>query len=240
METAEPTDYEFYMRTPELRSLQRSVDLLVHPDEAVFQGVHQAIEIQLKLATGLVGRATLATSEDDLGNAADLVRRASEILSVVTEGLELLRHIDPVDFQLIRTVLGAGSGSQSPGWKDLRAAADKLSEALTVSLVAADVQVVDLYLSGSWSPLRRLAEALIELDERIRAWRARHYVLASRITGEHGIGTGGMPVHALHERIRDRWFPDLWDGRAHAAALRAQSIPVDSASSGTPSEDSAL
>ena len=42
-------DYEVYVRTKELLSLQTSAELLTDPDELMFQVVHQAQEVWLKL-----------------------------------------------------------------------------------------------------------------------------------------------------------------------------------------------
>jgi tryptophan 2,3-dioxygenase len=40
-----PTDYERYLRTEELLSLQKNPEELLHPDETTFQVVHQSTEV---------------------------------------------------------------------------------------------------------------------------------------------------------------------------------------------------
>ena len=67
------TDYERYLRTDELLSLQKTTAEAVHRDEHLFQAVHQSSELWLKLAcveldaaTALVheGKPTAATRLD--------------------------------------------------------------------------------------------------------------------------------------------------------------------------------
>jgi tryptophan 2,3-dioxygenase len=41
------SDYERYLRTDELLALQKSPDERVHPDELLFQTVHQSSELWL-------------------------------------------------------------------------------------------------------------------------------------------------------------------------------------------------
>ena len=52
------SDYERYLRTDELLSLQRAPEEQVHRDELLFQTVHQSSELWLKLACFEVEAAT--------------------------------------------------------------------------------------------------------------------------------------------------------------------------------------
>ena len=52
------TDYERYLRTDELLSLQKSPSEMAHRDELLFQTIHQASELWLKLAAAEVAEAT--------------------------------------------------------------------------------------------------------------------------------------------------------------------------------------
>ena len=52
------TDYERYLRTDELLSLQKSPEDVVHRDEHLFQTVHQSSELWLKLACLEIEAAT--------------------------------------------------------------------------------------------------------------------------------------------------------------------------------------
>ena len=57
------TDYERYLRTDELLSLQKTPEQVVHRDEHLFQTVHQASELWLKLACLELEEATRAGGE---------------------------------------------------------------------------------------------------------------------------------------------------------------------------------
>src|SRR5580704_15098960 len=102
------------MRTGALLALQRGPDERVHRDELLFQVVHQSTELWLKLAVAEVTDAERQIRADDLDLAAALLARASLAVELVTGQLGMLRHLSPWDFQIIRTVLGNGSGFESP------------------------------------------------------------------------------------------------------------------------------
>ena len=79
---------------------------------------------------------------------------------------------------------------------------------------------VELYVHGrEHEDLYQLAEALIEWDERIVTWRARHFVVVERVIGGAVVGTQGTPVEVLGRLIHQRYFPDLWELRNELTAL---------------------
>src|ERR1700690_4255877 len=96
------SDYERYLRTDELLSLQKPAEDRVHRDELLFQTVHQSSELWLKLAVAEVREATRLLDADGLGEAARLLRRAVLCLQFVTSQLDMLDQLDPWDYQLIR------------------------------------------------------------------------------------------------------------------------------------------
>ena len=51
------SDYERYIRTPELLSLQKGPDEWLHRDELLFTVVHQTSELWLKLATSEISQS---------------------------------------------------------------------------------------------------------------------------------------------------------------------------------------
>src|ERR671939_1885772 len=71
-----PSDYERYLRTDELLSLQKGPDEWVHRDELLFQTVHQSSELWLKHAWHEVEEATRLIEQRDLAGAQRLLRRA--------------------------------------------------------------------------------------------------------------------------------------------------------------------
>ncbi|GAA4205170.1 tryptophan 2,3-dioxygenase family protein [Microbispora amethystogenes] len=207
------TDYARYMRTDTLLSLQRGPDEVVHRDELLFQVVHQTTELWLKLTCADLDEAAERIGAGELESATGLLGRASLGIELVTGQLEMMRHLSPWDFQLIRTVLGHGSGADSPGWRAIRRCGRRLEAAFAAMVRQTGLDLAELYRSGLHSPEHRLAEALIEWDERISLWRVRHYKMATRVIGHQVVGTQGTPVDVLASLINYKFFPELWELR---------------------------
>ena len=70
------TDYERYLRTDELLSLQKPASERSHPDELMFQIVHQASELLLKGTANELDRARAALNEADPARAVKLMDRS--------------------------------------------------------------------------------------------------------------------------------------------------------------------
>lgn len=204
-------DYARYMRTDTLLSLQRRPEESVHRDELLFQVVHQSTELWLKHACAEVAEAArLLSGGRELDQAARLLARASLAVRFCTDQLEMMRHLSPWDFQTIRTVLGHGSGFESPGWQGVRQVGDTVGRAFAGLLAAGGVDLAEVYRSSPDTPVYRLAEAMIDWDERISVWRVQHYKMATRVIGHAVTGTKGTPVDVLARLIGHRFFPELW------------------------------
>jgi tryptophan 2,3-dioxygenase len=214
------SDYERYLRTAELLALQKTPEQWAHRDELLFQTVHQASELWLKLAATEVVEATRVISAGELGGAIRLLRRANHCLVLVTDALEVLEHLSPWEYQEIRKVLGHGSGFDSPGFRALHEATPALGDAFRAACASAGLSLVELYVHArEHEELYQLAEALIEWDERIVAWRTRHFVVVERVIGGAVVGTQGTPVEVLGRLIHLRYFQDLWELRNELTAL---------------------
>jgi tryptophan 2,3-dioxygenase len=215
-----PSDYERYLNTVELLALQKGPDEWVHRDELLFQTVHQSSELWLKLAWSDTEAATDAIREGDLAGALRLLRRPALCLRFVTAQLDMLEQMSPWEYQEIRKVLGHGSGFDSPGFRELRRVLPRLGEAFHAAREEAGRSLVEVYVEGrEHELLYQLAEALIELDEWVQAWRVRHYRVVARIIGERVIGTQGTPVEVLGRLIHKVFFPELWAVRDELTAL---------------------
>lgn len=208
-------DYTRYMRTDTLLSLQRSPDEVIHRDELLFQVVHQSTELWLKLACSEVAEAArLMGGDQQLDTAARLLGRASLGVRLCTDQLEMMRHLSPWDFQTIRTILGHGSGFESPGWRSVRAVSDVVGKAFATLLTDDGVDLAEVYRSSPDTTLYRLAEAMIDWDERVSVWRVQHYKMAIRVIGHAVTGTKGTPVDVLARLIGHKFFPELWQVRS--------------------------
>lgn len=208
------SDYERYLRTDELLSLQKTPAEMAHRDELLFQTVHQSSELWLKLACFEVETATEHLRREELAPAIRLLRRANDCLKIVTTAVDMLEHMSPWEYQEVRRVLGHGSGFDSPGFNGVRRVSPELGEAFHALRRKAGLSIVELYQRGrELEELYQLAELLTEWDERITLWRFRHYKVVARIIGDKVVGTQGTPVELLGSLIRKSLFPELWKAR---------------------------
>jgi tryptophan 2,3-dioxygenase len=214
------SDYERYLRTDELLSLQKRPDGQVHRDELLFQTVHQASELWLQLAWTEAEEATRLVERRDLAAAERLLRRSILCIQYVIRQLDMLEEMSPWEYQTIRKALGHGSGFDSPGFREIRRVAAQLGQAFGALLRERGLNVVQLYREGrEHEDLYQLAELLIALDEQVTLWRARHYLVVARVIGDEVVGTQGTPVELLGGLIKQRFYPELWQARNRLTAL---------------------
>jgi tryptophan 2,3-dioxygenase len=225
------TDYERYLRTDELLSLQKTAEEVVHRDEHLFQAVHQTSELWLKLACTELEQATALLAGDGVAAAGRLVRRANDCMELITTQLHMLEHLSPVDYAVVRTALGHGAGFDSPGFRRVHRSSPLLDEAFEALLARRGVTLLDVYQRGyELEDLYQLAEQMLTWDERVILWRFHHLKVVERIIGGNVIGTQGTPVEVLGRRIDVRFFPRLWTVRD--AITRQSPLGADGHSSG--------
>jgi tryptophan 2,3-dioxygenase len=208
------SDYERYLRTDELLALQKKPDEQAHRDEHLFQTVHQASELWLKLAWSEAEEATSLLQQNELAAAERLLRRSTLCLQYVIAQLDMLEHMSPWEYQTIRKVLGHGSGFDSPGFREIRRITPQLGQVFFALVRERGLTVVEVYRQGrEHEDLYQLAELLIAWDEHISLWRMRHYLVVARVIGDQVVGTQGTPVELLGGLIKQRFYPELWQAR---------------------------
>jgi tryptophan 2,3-dioxygenase len=208
------SDYERYLRTDDLLALQKRPEEQSHRDELLFQTVHQASELWLKLAWTEVEEATRLIEQGNLAAAQRLLRRSVLAVDYVIRQLDMLEEMSPWEYQAIRKVLGHGSGFDSPGFREIRRITPQLGQAFSARVREAGLNVVEVYRQGrDHEDLYQLAELLIAWDERIALWRMRHYLVVARVIGDQVVGTQGTPVELLGGLIKHRFYPELWQAR---------------------------
>ena len=213
------SDYERYLHTDELLSLQKSPEEFLHKDEMTFQVVHQSSELLLKGVAWELGRGLVHIEAGDFLNAARLIRRANQMLDYPISMLHVLETITPYDYHLIRAGLGHGSGLDSPGFLSLLHIGPRLGEAFHAQLRKAGLTADDLYRRhDEFFGLHDVAECLLDFDERVHIFRFHHLKLAQRIIGGGVIGTMGTPVEVLHQRMEHLFYKELWDVRNRITA----------------------
>ena len=205
------TDYERYLRTDELLALQKTPAEVVHRDEHLFQAVHQSSELWLKLACLEIDAAVDLVDDDRLASATRLVRRAADVMSLITDQLRMLEHMSPSDYAVVRTALGHGAGFDSPGFRRVHRSSPLLGEAFERALTSRGLTLLEVYERGDeLEDVYQIAEQMITWDERTILWRFQHLKTVERIIGGNVIGTQGTPVEVLGKRIDIRFFPELW------------------------------
>src|SRR5919109_4811031 len=84
------SDYERYLNTDELLTLQKTAGEWVHRDELLFQVTHQSSELWLKLCWHEAEAAVGAVQHDDFAAAVRLLRRSVLCLRFITAQLDML------------------------------------------------------------------------------------------------------------------------------------------------------
>jgi tryptophan 2,3-dioxygenase len=208
------TDYERYLRTDELLSLQKPKGKRAHAEEHTFQIVHQSSELLLRGGENEIERAIELLGKKELPQAARLIRRANHYLDLTIDLMGILDGLTPYDYHVIRAGLGHGSGLQSPGFLAMLHLGPQLGEAFYALLKKQKLTLDELYKRSTENfALHEIAELLVDFDQRIQTFRFLHLKLAQRIIGGNVIGTGGNPVDILRQRQEHVLYKELWDVR---------------------------
>jgi tryptophan 2,3-dioxygenase len=209
------TDYEKYIRTEELLSLQKSPDTLTCHDELQFQIVHQAHELYMKLIDHELRHVAELLGKDDVAKATTLLGRVARVQRVLLQSVELLDTMAPTDYMTIRTGLGRGSGQESPGFRTLlRLPGELVWPAFQAFLDRQGVTLRQIYEQPhDRHQLFQLCERLVDYDEQLQLWRYRHLVLVYRIIGTGTPSLKGKHSDLLAHGMKQRFFPKLWDVR---------------------------
>lgn len=209
-----PTDYELYLRVPELLTLQKPPEARACPDELLFQVVHQAAELWMKLIDHEISEVARALDADSPVQAATTLTRVHKIQQVLSAGIEPLYTLSPADYMRIRAVLGRGSGQESPGFRRLLALGGDLWPHFARALERRGAALIDLYRSPALHPdLYAVAEGLLEFDLRLQEWRNRHILLVYRTIGVGTPSLKGKHSELLERGLRTQFFPALWEVR---------------------------
>ena len=206
------SDYERYVRVPELLELQKPVERLSHPEERLFQTTHQAAELWLHHIDYEIGRAIELISSGQPGQAADLLHRCRLIIDLLREQIIVLETMAPVDYHVIRTSsLGRGSGQESPGFNKLLGVGKRLWPPFKKLIEGRGVTVLDLQRDPKRDrELFQLLQSFMDYDEAFLKWRFTHMRLAFRIIGDKVLSLKGVPAAQLEAGTREPLFPELW------------------------------
>ena len=206
------SDYERYVRVPELLELQKPIDKLANPEERLFQVTHQAAELWLHHIDYEVDRAGVHIDGDQPELAADLLHRCRMIVDLLREQIVILETMAPADYHVLRTSsLGRGSGQESPGFHRLLDVGKRLWPRFEALLAKHSVTVLELERTPrEHYALFRLLQAMMDYDEAFMKWRFTHMRLAYRIIGDRVMSLKGVPAAQLEAGTREPLFPELW------------------------------
>jgi tryptophan 2,3-dioxygenase len=219
------TDYERYVRVPELLELQKPVDKLSNPEERLFQVMHQTAELWLHHVDYEVDRIVAGLERDDVQLASDLLHRCRLTIDLLREQIIILETMAPADYHQFRVAsLGRGSGQESPGFNLLLVAGKKIWPRFQELLGRRGVTVLEIERAPrEHSELFRLVQAMLDYDEAFLKWRYTHMRLAFRIIGDKVLSLKGVPAAQLELGTREPLFPELW---ASISALTSEYKPT--------------
>ena len=206
------TDYERYVRVPELLELQKTPEQLSNPEERLFQVMHQTAELWLHHIDYEVDRAVAYIEEDKPELAADLLHRSRLIVDLLREQIIILETMAPADYHVLRTTsLGRGSGQESPGFRRLLDVGQRIWPRFQALLGKHAVTVLEIERAPRERyGLFRLIQAMLDYDEAFLKWRFIHMRLAFRIIGDRVLSLKGVPAAQLEAGTREPLFPELW------------------------------
>jgi tryptophan 2,3-dioxygenase len=207
------SDYERYVRVPELLDLLKPADKLAHPEERLFQVTHQSAELWLHYIDYDVNRVVGALAGGELGQATDLLHRGRLILDLLREQIVILETMAPADYHVIRvSSLGRGSGGESPGFTRLLDVGQRIWPPFEDLLERRGMTVLEIERDprGQYE-LFRLVQAMMDYDEAFLKWRYTHMRLAFRVIGSKVMSLKGVPAAQLEAGTREPLFPVLWE-----------------------------
>jgi len=207
------SDYERYVRVPELLELQKPVEQLSHPEERLFQTTHQAAELWLHHVDYEIGRAIQLIAADDVALAAELIDRCARIINLLRQQIVILETMAPADYHVIRTSsLGRGSGQESPGFAKLLEVGKRVWPVFEALLGRRSLTVIEIERKPrEHAELFRLVQAMLDYDEAFLNWRYSHMRLAFRVIGSKVMSLKNVPAAQLEQGTREPLFPELWE-----------------------------
>lgn len=211
MATTTKSEYERYLRVPELLSLQKPLEERSHEDELLFQIVHQVEELWFKLVLDDGRRLIEAIDKDEDHEAVFLLRRIHELEMLMTAQLFVIEKMPPAHYWAIRKGLGHGSGQESPGFNAMLQAFAPIWQAYTKLLSRRELSLEAIYRdpkkdAGAFA----IAESLLEIDEAFQGFRYHHLMLVKRILGEGTPSLKGKPTELLERSMKVPFYPELW------------------------------
>lgn len=201
------TDYERYLKIPQLLSAKKPRNELAHRDEHLFQITHQTTELWFEQIRFDLEETRALIQSDRPSDATRLMRRASMIVRLATEAVHVLETINVWDYHDIRLALGKGSGQESPGFNGILQEAPKLEATYLRLLEKRGVTLYDVCTGrGAHADLLAVGDALVDFDMYFHLWRQNHLAFVKRMIGPGQRSVKGYGVEQLEKHILGQFF----------------------------------
>ncbi len=207
------TDYERYIRTQELLSLQKKTTALANHDELMFQCIHQSMELWFKVAIFELEKIARFLDGDDVERAAWHLRRTSQILNHVGDGLPIMETMAPADYHEIRLALGRGSGQDSPGFNTMLEELPRLWAPFERMMERRKLDLLTVWKTPHAAEHQgafRVMQGLLDLDQSFQTFRYDHLQMARREIGLAVKSLKGVPARNLEAGVLKPTYPALW------------------------------
>ncbi|MGV6800598.1 MAG: tryptophan 2,3-dioxygenase family protein [bacterium] len=205
-------DYEKYLNTQQLLSCQKDFDEFCNRDELMFQIIHQAEELWMKLIAWTLLDIDDYMQSCNTNRILTLFRRVHLLQQHMISELSILETMSPKEYQEIRLQLGNGSGQESPGFRTLLQMPQELWDSYcTYYLKPEGLTIEKIYNSDyTHSDAYMVAESLAEFDELFQKFRYHHIQLIYRSIGIDANSLKGRSVEMLQAGLRAQFYPELW------------------------------
>ena len=205
------SDYEKYIGTQALLNLPKNPNEVASPDEALFQITHQTSELWMQLMQWELDKALEEIPAGHLDIASRSINLTNSMFKLLTAAVDQLgEYISIVEYAKIRTVLGQGSGMESPGFNRLLKYPEKMWPVFEKLLLERNVDLKTVYLGYRENfDLYTLAEAYMTFDDLFHKWRTHHFDLVIRTIGIESNSLKGIPTKVLQRGVIERCFPKL-------------------------------
>ncbi len=205
------SEYERYLKISELLALQKPSERRAHPDELLFQTIHQVEELWMKLVVHELGEAVSYIDRDLFHDACRCFDRVTQVQHLIELQLRLFETMLPVAYIAIRETLGQGSGLDSPGFVRINEVAPVVWARFESALERSGAELLDIYEKPSLRPgLLLVAERMVSLDASMQRFKLEHLMVVRRIIGMGTASLRGNPAEMLERSAKLTYFPLLW------------------------------